>query len=172
MARYHGLVTWITVLRVFSRPIAFVISGAQPDLWIKMAKAGGLDISLLSEDQSDTEAELQDLTDKKRQFVLLLSEENTARNRQVVNALQNIAKNRLLFLAVQGTDKILPAGAIIPKVNQVVALCVLPPASETGESSKPSAGALSDLVTLENALAKHDSVSEPPSFFFNHQRNL
>lgn len=160
IARDFGLLTWLCVLRIFSRPVRFILySPKENSLWLKLAKIGGLAPVTLSSNPEEAITDINSILDAKEVAVLLIPE-NIDQN--ILKVIETLKNNKLtLFMAVSGARSALPDHSIIAKVCEISVFCGMPCVEESQKSN-----ILAELDLLENAV-RHVPLNELPSIFFN-----
>ncbi|MBU1107696.1 MAG: hypothetical protein KKB51_13575 [Candidatus Riflebacteria bacterium] len=166
IARNYGLLTWISALRVFRRPIRFVSADLADDRpWFGIAEACGLEPIKLSGDTDQDFLCLENLFSQKKTVLLMIPK---APDQSILSLVARVKAARhltSLFMAISGVKEALSKGSLIPKVFPVSVFCGMPHAQPTSEQIP-----LSELEFLEKAVADIP-LNELPSIFFNHSHN-
>lgn len=166
IARNLGLLSWMSALRTFRRPIRFVsadLTDTRP--WFGIAEACGLEPAKLSGNTDHDFLSIEHLFNQKEAVLLLIPEVPDQSTLDLIAKIKATHYLISLFMAISGAKKALRPGSLIPKVYPVSVFCGMPhlqPAS----TQVP----LVELELLEKALADIP-LNELPSIFFNHSHN-
>lgn len=167
VARNYGLQTWLCALRIFKRPLRFVLADVNDtSRWFSLAEHGGLaPLRLIGNADHDFLA-VEHLLEAGEKLILVIPDSADAVSELLVARLKATHSLKVLFMAISGAREVLPDKAIVPRVLPVSVFCGLPHyRAAPGESS------LAELDLLERAL--HNlAIDELPSIFPNHRRNI
>ena len=167
IVRNYGILTWLCVLRIFKRPLRFVIADVdEKSRWYSLAESGGLAPICLNGNSDEDCSTLRQLIEAGEKLVLVVPAVKNAVADMLVARLKSMRSLRLLFMAISGASEALPPGAIIPRVVPVSVFCGLP--HYTAQAGDP---AQIELDFLEHAL-NDLAIDELPSLFANHPRNV
>jgi len=166
IARNYGLLTWLSSLRIFRRPVRFVLAdAADTTIWFELAVSCGLEPIKLSGDVNQDFLSIEHLFNNKETIVLLIPE---TPDRQVLELIAKIKATHYLvamFMAISGARLALKPGSMIPRVCPVSVFCGMPHYRSEGQSEP-----LGELEFLERAISDIP-LNELPSIFSNHSRN-
>lgn len=167
IARDFGILTWITALRVFKRPVRLVFLSEKHDQrWFNLAVSSGLAPLRLSGSIDQNFLMLEHMADAGEKLLVVISRAADDNIEELVCRLRAIRSLRVLFMAISGASEALPESAVVPRAVPVSVFCGLPHYSANVADS-----AFAELDFLENAIKDLD-IDELPSIFFNHRRNL
>lgn len=167
IARNFGLLTWLCALRVFKRPLRFVMADLNDiSRWFSLAMRGGLAPLKLSGDADHDFLAIEHLLEAGEKLILLLPVSASSTTELLVAKLKATHSLKVMFMAISGAGEALPEGAIVPAAVPVSVFCGLP-----HYCAAPGESTLAELDLLERAL--HNlAIDELPSIFANHQRNI
>ncbi len=167
ITRNFGLLTWLTALRVFKRPVRVVVADSGDDFcWFNLAGKCGLAPIFLNGTPEENFLLVEHLVEEGEKLLLVVPDFADELSESLVSRLRAVRFLQVLFLAVAGAREALPAKAFVPRVVPISAFCGMPH-FQPGEDDSP----LAELDFLEQALTDLE-IDELPSIFFNHQRNL
>lgn len=167
IARDFGILTWITALRVFKRPMRLVfLSEKHNQRWFNLATSSGLAPLRLPGSIDQNFLTLEHMADAGEKLLVVIPRSADSSIEELIRRLRATRSLRVLFMAVSGAAEALPESAVVPRAVPVSVFCGLPHYAANVADS-----AFAELDFLENAI-KDLEVDELPSIFFNHRRNL
>ncbi len=167
IARDFGILTWITALRVFKRPVRLVFLSEKHDQrWFNLANSSGLAPLRLSGSIDQNFLMLEHMADAGEKLLVVISRTADCNIEELVRRLRATHSLRVLFMAISGAAGALPESAVVPRAVPVSVFCGLPHYAANAAGS-----AFAELDFLENAIKDLD-IDELPSIFFNHRRNI
>ncbi len=167
IARDFGILTWITALRVFKRPVRLVFLSEKHDpRWFNLAVKSGLAPLRLSGSVDQNFLMLEHMADAGEKLLVVIARDADKNIEQLVRRLRATRSLQVLFMAISGAAEALPESAVVPRAVPVSVFCGLP-----HYAANVSDSAFAELDFLENAI-KDLEIDELPSIFFNHRRNL
>lgn len=167
IARNYGLLTWLTVLRMFKRPIRIVLVDAAADLrWLNLAQKSGLAPLKLDDAPAENFLTVEHLAEAGERLLLIVPQVSSPAIDSLISQLRAIHSLKVLFMAISGAREALPTGAFVPRAVPISVFCGLP-----HYPGDPALSPLAELDFLEQAI-KDLEIDELPSIFFNHPRNL
>lgn len=167
IARNYGLLTWMSALRAFKKPVRFVSADpADTSIWFQLAEASGLEPVKLTGDTNHDFINIEHLFNQKETVLLLIPEIPDQHSLELTTKIKATHYLTSMFMAITGARVALRAGRLIPKVCPISVFCGMPHSLSTAAQ-----GPLTELEFLEKAVAG-TPLNELPSIFFNHSRNL
>lgn len=167
VVRNLGLQTWLCVLRIFRQPLRFVHADvADRSPWFGLAERGGLAPLKLSGDADQDFLTVEHLLESGEKLVLVIPEHPGEKDGLLVGRLKATHSLKVLFMAINGAQKAMPVGAIVPRAAPVSVFCGMP-----HYQSRPGDSAFAELELLERSL-QNLAIDEIPSIFANHRRNI
>jgi len=167
IARDFGILTWITALRVFKRPMRLVFLSEKHDQrWFNLAVNSGLAPLRFSGSVDQNFLMLEHMADAGEKLLIVIPRSADGNIEELVRRLRATRSLRVLFMAISGAAEALPESAVVPRAVPVSVFCGLPHFTADVADS-----AFAELDFLENAI-KDLEIDELPSIFFNHRRNL
>ncbi len=166
IVRNYGLLTWLSALRTFRKPLKFVSADlTDSSIWMQLAESCGLAPIRLSGNIDQDFLSLEHLFNHKETILLLIPESPGDHVLELVARIKATHYLTSIFMAIAGARLALRAGSMIPRVYPISVFCGMP----HFRSDRPAAP-LSELEFLERAIADVP-LNELPSIFFNHSRN-
>ncbi|MDD3000319.1 MAG: hypothetical protein PHF29_01015 [Candidatus Riflebacteria bacterium] len=171
ITKNFGLPTWLLPLAIFKKPLRFVIADTKLDpKWYNMALSGGLNPILLSGAFEEDYKVIKGLIENKEKIILVISQnENDSLSTELTKTFKKIHFKETLFMAVSGADKVFENNSKVPKVVPVTMLCAMPFMPKYENNSNKT---FTELNFLEKASESVIDVSDEPSIFANHKKNL
>lgn len=165
--RNFGLLTWLTALRVFKRPVRVVMADrSDGSRWFDIAVKCGLAPLRLDGSSDENFLLVEHLVEAGEKLLLVVPDFADESAESLVKRLRAVRFLQILFFALSGAREALPPQRYVPRVVPISAFCGMPH-FQSDEDDSP----LAELDFLKQALTDLD-VDELPSIFFNHQRNL